>query len=115
MDDDFLANGIVFIITDGDDNSSQATPNMIKKQVKQAVKGEEIESLISILIGINVGYCTQYLDEFKQQAELDQYIDAGNVTKGKLAKLADFVSQSVSSQSQALGSGGASQNISPTI
>ena len=78
-------------------------------------KGEDIESLITILIGINAADCTQELDDFRQQAEIDQYIDAGKATKGKLAKLADFVSQSVSSQSQALGTGGPSQNISATI
>lgn len=115
MADDFLANGIVFIITDGCDNDSQATPAMIKKQIKQAVQGEDIESLITILVGINASDCTQELENFRQQAALDQYIDAGQATKGKLAKLADFVSQSVSSQSQALGTGGPSQNISATI
>jgi uncharacterized protein YegL len=115
MDDDFLANGIVFIITDGYDNASQATPIMIKKQNNKAVKSEEIESLISILIGINASDYNKELEDFRQQAGIDQYIDAGEATKGKLAKLADFVSQSVSSQSQALGTGGPSQNISATI
>jgi len=113
--DDFLANGIVFIITDGCDNASQATPNMIKKQINQAVKGEDIESLLTIIIGINVADCSQELDDFRQQAGIDQYIDAGQATKGKLAKMADFVSQSVSSQSQALGTGGPSKDISATI
>ena len=112
---DFLANGIVFIITDGCDNASQSTPKMIKKQVNKAVKGEDIESLISILIGINAADCTHELEDFRQEAEIDQYIDAGKATKSKLAKLADFVSQSVSSQSQALGTGGPSQKISATI
>ena len=51
----------------------------------------------------------------EQRMQISQYIDAGAATKGKLAKLADFVSQSVSSQSQALGTGGPSQNISATI
>jgi hypothetical protein len=40
----------------------------------------------------------------------------GNVTPGKLAKLAQFVSKSISSQSQALGTGGASQPVpAPTF
>jgi hypothetical protein len=37
------------------------------------------------------------------------------VTEGKLAKLAGYISQSVSSTSQALGTGGPSQNIAATI
>lgn len=117
MDNDFLANGIVFIITDGDDNCSSVTTQMVKKQVSDAVKGEHIESLITILIGINLtdSYYKGKLESFKDDAGLDQFIDAGQATEGKLAKLAEFVSQSVSSQSQSLGTGGPSQNISATI
>lgn len=115
MDDDFLTNGIVFVITDGCDNSSQATPDMIKKEINKAMKGETIESLITILIGVNDKDCARELDFFKQEANINQYIGIGDVTKGKLAKLAAFVSHSVSSQSQALGSGGPSQKISATI
>lgn len=115
MDDDFLTNGIIFIITDGCDNDSQATPAMIKKEISKAVKGETIESLITILIGINTAQWAQELENFRQEAGINQFIDAGQATKGKLAKLADFVSQSVSSQSQALGTGGPSQKISATI
>ena len=115
MDDDFLTNGIVFIITDGEDNVSKATPTMVKKQIEKAIKGEEIESLITILIGINLTNCAPALEKFRQEAGINQFIDAGQATKGKLAKLADFVSQSVSSQSQALGTGGPSQKISATI
>jgi hypothetical protein len=115
MADDFLTNGIVFIITDGEDNASQSTPAMIKKEVDKAVTGETIESLITILIGINASSCSRALDDFRNQAGISQYIDVGKVTDGKLAKLANFVSQSVSSQSQALGTGGPSQKISATI
>lgn len=115
MDDDFLTNGIVFIITDGMDNASSTTPAMIKKQIEEAVKGEHIESLVTVLIGINVADCSGRLSDFQQEAGIDKYIDAGEATKGKLAKLAEFVSQSVSSQSQALGTGGPSQQISATI
>jgi len=112
---DFLCNGIVFIITDGDDNTSTATPRMIAEQVSDARKGEKLESLVTVLIGINAGEASTYLQSFQQQAQLDQYIDAGDATPQNLAKLAAFVSQSVSSQSQALGTGGASRNISATI
>jgi len=114
MDQDFLANGIVFVITDGDDNASRSTTTMVKKEVERGAKGEEIESLITVLVGINAGQCTDKLDQFAKGVGM-QYIDAGEATKGKLAKLAQFVSQSVSSQSQSLGTGGPSQNIAATI
>jgi uncharacterized protein YegL len=114
-DNDFLANGIVFIVTDGDDNHSTMTPSMIRRQIEEARREERLESVLSILVGINAAYLQAELDQFKREAGLDQYIDAGQATPSKLAKLATFVSQSVSSQSQALGTGGPSQAISATI
>ena len=113
--DEYLTNGIAFVITDGDNNASHATPAMIRKEIEQAVKGEHIESLVSVLIGINTTSCKHFLEDFQRDAGLTQYIDVGDVSKGKLAKLAAFVSQSVSSQSQSLGTGGPSQNIAATI
>ncbi len=114
FDSDFFANAILFVITDGEDNASTTTPTMIKKEIERAVKGEELESVVSVLIGINDQYCTPALEAFKRDAGLDQYIAMGDVTRGKLAKLAGFVSRSVSSQSQALGTGGPSTQI-PTV
>ena len=113
MDQDFLVNGIVFIVTDGDDNASSATMRMVKDEMARAARGEEIESLIGILIGINAMQFSPELDKFAKTVGL-KFIDAGEANKGKLAKLAEFVSQSVSSQSQSLGTGGPSQNISAT-
>lgn len=114
-DRDFLVNGITFIITDGGDNASTSTRTMVKNQAVQAISGEILESHVSVLIGINAAQYRAYLEGFQREAELTQYIDAGNADKGNLAKLAAFVSQSISSTSQALGTGGASQNISATI
>jgi uncharacterized protein YegL len=113
--DDYGVNGIIFVITDGDDNDSTVTPKMIKEEVTKALVGEHIESLVTVLIGINASYFKQELESFKKEAGIDQYIDAGDATVGKLAKLAAFVSQSISSQSQALGTGGPSQQIAATI
>ena len=61
--------------------------------------------------GINASSCQQELDEFKTLANLTQYVDVGEVSDQKLAKLAAFVSKSISSQSTSLGTGGASQPI----
>jgi uncharacterized protein YegL len=114
MDQDFLVNGIVFIVTDGGDTEGGITPQMIKKELERGVKNEEIESLIGICVGINAQGCAQYLSIMETQAGMS-YIDAGDATPSKLAKLAGFISQSVSSQSQSLGTGGPSQNIAVTI
>lgn len=114
MDQDFLVNGIVFVITDGDDNVSKATTNLVAKEVKRGTVGEEIESLVTILVGVNAKQYEPLLKQMAQDVGME-YRDAGNATPQALAKLAGFVSQSVSSQSQSLGTGGPSQNIAATI
>lgn len=115
QDQDFGVNGIAFIITDGGDNDSTATMKMVKDQLEKSVTGETMESMVSVLIGINAMGSAAALQDFQQKAGITQFIDAGDATPRKLAKLAAFVSQSVSSQSQALGTGGPSQSIAATI
>jgi len=116
-DQDFDVNGCVYIITDGDDNASTSVKSMIKNQVNKALNGEEIETLTTILIGIfdpnspDKKYFSDKLDTFHSEANLTQYINAGDATASKLAKLANFISESISSTSQALGSGQASQPL----
>ena len=114
---DFGVNGIAFIITDGCNNASTATAAMVKEAMAQAVKGEQIESMISVLVGVNTqnGGVKNALEDFRVQAGLTQYVDVADATPRRLAKLADFVSTSVSSQSQSLGTGGPSQQIAATI
>lgn len=111
LDSDFSTNAIVFVITDGDDNQSIQTPSSIAAEVKRGVQCEWLESLNVVLIGINAAQYRSSLTDFTNQAHLTQYVDVGDATPQKLAKLADFVSRSISSQSQALGTGGASQAL----
>lgn len=114
---DFDANGCVYIITDGMDNASTVTPKNIAEKIKSALHKEMIESLTTILVGIidpKNGYAKdvrQALTTFEVEAELSQFVDAGHATPQKLAKLAQFVSQSISSQSQSLGTGAPSQPL----
>jgi hypothetical protein len=114
---DYDVNGCVYIITDGDNNAGGSVASMIRDQVDKALSGEEIESLITILIGIfdpkspDKKYFSDKLDAFKNEANLSQYVDAGDATASNLAKLANFISESISSQSQALGTGQASQPL----
>lgn len=113
---DFLANAVTFIATDGEDNCSTATPAMVAVEVEKAVTGEHLESHLTILIGLTSSPVSKScLELFQREGKLTQFVDAGAVTRGKLAKLADFVSQSISSTSQALGTGGPSQNIAAVI
>jgi Mg-chelatase subunit ChlD len=110
---DFQANGIAIIITDGDDNASVMTPNEVKKAVAEAMQKESLESIRTILVGVNTngGSLSTYLQNFKNQVGFDQYIDIGTADARSLAKLADFVSKSISSQSQSLGTGGPSKAL----
>jgi hypothetical protein len=73
---------------------------------------EKLESVAVILVGVGYGeqHLKDYLDKFKKTAEIDQFVDMtelfnnGSPDKA-LAKLAGFVSKSISSTSQALASG----------
>jgi uncharacterized protein YegL len=111
-DQDFEVNGAVYII----DNLSATTPKLIADKIDSAHKNEDIESMITVLVGLhNPGNgsreVARYLKTFQQDAKLTQYVDVGDATSKQLAKLARFVSQSISSQSQALGTGRMSQPL----
>lgn len=110
---DFSANGIVVVITDGCDNASTFPVSTVQQRLKEAVKQENLESLVSILVGINItdSYVKTALENFAKDAGFTQYVDAGDANAKTLAKLAAFVSKSISSQSQALGSGGPSKQL----
>lgn len=113
-DQDFDTNGAVYVITDGWDNHSRkANANSVAKQLCQIRSDEKLESIFSVLIGINTSedQVGKSLDQFAKQAKFDQYVDVGDASAGNLAKLAGFVSQSITSQSQALGTGGPSQAL----
>jgi hypothetical protein len=114
---DFAVNGITFVITDGGENCSTASQAMVKNELEASTKGEVMESHVSILIGIDTGTSEvkNVLESFQRELGIDQFIWAGEATKQRLAKLAAFVSRSISSTSQALGTGGPSQQISATI
>ena len=108
-DQDYGCNAIIAVITDGEDNSSNLSPGAIRDLLEDGIRKEKIESIISILIG--VGRDTAGLKDFKDNAGLTQYIDAGDATPENLAKIGGFISESISSQSNALGSGSASQPL----
>ena len=115
----FLCNGILMVLTDGEENASDPNHSAsdIKTMIDRIKQESVLESLRTILIGVNDNEPSmkRCLDDFRNQAGIDEYISMGDVSAGKLAKLAQFVSQSVSSQSQSLGTGGASQPISMTF
>ena len=112
-DDHYLVNGAVYIITDGCDNQSRMGAADVAKALKSAHKREALESLISILIGVNINdpAVASELARFNQEAGFSQYVELKDAKKSTLAQLAGFVSKSVSSQSNALGTGGPSGQL----
>lgn len=111
---DYPCNAIMFVITDGDENSSHAVKSarVIKDAVKRIYAAETLESFKSVLVGVgNDPDIMVLLQHFKDEAGLDQFVEMGAATPQRLAKLADFVSKSVSSTSQALGTGKPSQPL----
>jgi len=108
---DYLANAIVIVATDGDDNASHTRVADLRAELQRGVQAEHLESLRSVLVGINAGQHSASLQAFQQAAGLDQYVDVADATPQKLAQLAAFVSRSISAQSQALGTGGPSQAL----
>jgi len=110
---DFSVNAILFVITDGMDNASKLSANKVKQALKVAVSSEALESVISVLIGVNVQdkQVSHFLTDFHKAAGFTQYIELDKADADTLARLAQFVSRSISAQSQALGTGGSSNSL----
>ena len=113
VDSDFSTNGIVVVITDGADNQSSNSINSVATSLKKATANETLESLVSILIGVNVSdpSISTALNELHTQGGFTQYVELKDANAKTLAKLAQFVSKSISSQSTALGTGGPSKSL----
>lgn len=111
---EFQVNAALFIITDGEDNESKVSPAMVAQAIQEARLSEALESILPVLIGVNTGLdgLNQWLTNFVKEAGFQQYVSIADANEQSLAKLGGFISRSISSQSQALGSGGASQNLS---
>jgi hypothetical protein len=109
----FAVNAILFVITDGMDNASTMGVGHVREALSRAVTSEACQSLISVLIGVNVQDRSVggYLRDFKSAAGFTQYIEIGQANAKLLARLTDFVSRSISAQSQALGTGGPSRSL----
>ena len=113
LGEDYTVNAIVAVITDGCDNVSKVQVSSVKKSLTEAVRTEDFESIVSILIGVNVSdsYVSNELENFEKEVGFTQFVKTEDASAKTLAKLAAFVSKSISSQSNALGSGAASQPL----
>ena len=103
----FDVNGIVFVITDGDDNSSTMTMSSVKEALKKSVQEEHLQSMLAVLIGVNVqnNSLSYRLKSFSKNAGFDHYIQLEDANQSSLSSLAAFVSRSIVLQSTALNTG----------
>jgi len=110
---DVDVNGIVIVLTDGDDNSSSLGGQSVGKAKQACLNEEALESILSILVAVNVqeSYFKQFLDQFNTDGKFDQLVELASADAKTLARLGNFISKSVSSQSQSLGTGGPSQTL----
>jgi len=110
---DYQVNAALFVITDGEDNTSKTTAKMVAKAFAKAKTGEKLESLMSVLIGVNTDQTNlnTFLDFFQKESGFQQYVAIGQADAKTLAKLGGFISMSIASQSKSLASGGASKSL----
>ena len=103
----FEVNGILFVITDGEDNSSTMTAHSVKEALTDSIEAEQLQALTSVLIGVNVESraLSYQLRAFSTDAGFDHYIQLDQADADSLAKLAKFVTQSIAIQSRALAAG----------
>jgi hypothetical protein len=110
---DLSANAILFVITDGCDNASKLSAKKVKNALQKAVTSEALESVVSILVGVNVQdpMVSQELKQFYIDAGFTQYVELDKADAQTLAGLAHFVSRSIYAQSVTLSTNGNSQSL----
>jgi uncharacterized protein YegL len=112
-DQDYLVNAATFVITDGDDTCSATSIAMAKAEVEAGTQGEWLDSAQTVVIGVNAARYGRQLTELASNLGLAGYVDAGDADASSLAQVARFISKSVSSASQSLGSGSQPSLVSP--
>jgi len=117
-DEELDVNAITVLLTDGDENDSRKikTAAEIKEKTDAAIRGEQVESYRTILVGVNTGdktswatHVTKKLNDFKDEAGLTEYIDMKDFDEKAIKKIILQVSSITSDTSKQLGSGGPSQ------
>lgn len=115
-DQDYAVNAIAFVITDGDDNQSRMPIQAAKEEASKGREEEWLESAEIALVGINAARYAKELQSVASGMGIAGYMDAGDATPASLAKLARFISKSISVASQSLGSGtGTGAGLSASI
>ena len=112
-DQEFEVNGVLYIITDGGDNKSQNNAQKVSDQLAKVKQTESLETLQTFLIGVNTNdsYFKKYLEDFNSTVGFNEFLTIENASTETLSKLANFISKSISLQSQSLGTGSVSKSL----
>lgn len=114
FDKDYTTNGLFVLITDGQDVGSRfSSYQSIRDNLDKIRKSEKLESIKTILVGVNINDAavSRALNELTTEVKFDQYVELDKADAKTLAKLADFISKSVSASTSAKVSGGPSKNL----
>lgn len=104
---DYSINACVYILTDGENNRGGVNPADIKRMLSTAVSSEAVESIVTLLIGLNnTKILDALLSKFKEDAGLTHYEGIGTITESSLRRLTGLVSKSISQQSKSLAGAG---------
>lgn len=108
---DYRCNAILIVLTDGDETVDDRTEvvQKINQELEQIKAKEVLDSVLIILIGFRPDVQLKKIQADLAAAIGARYIQLQDVTPQKLAKLAEFVSQSISSQSRQIGTGQTAQ------
>lgn len=126
---DFQSNGIMFVLTDGEETVETAPDGLsydedlnyridaaskkVKAEIERVQKSEQLNSLISILVGFRPNPETEARQRRFASTAGMLYVKLADATPQRMAKFAQFVSQSTSSQSRQAGSKQAAQITVP--
>lgn len=119
---DIFSNGVIYVITDGENNSGTATAKSVLKAMERIGSEEKLQSMAIILIMVGADNPTskRALEHFKNESKITQFVDMTELFKSTspekaLAKLAGYISRSISTTSVALASGNASATSSRLV
>ena len=113
------ANAIVVTLTDGCDNRGGRkglTAKSVGESFARLMKNERVESILPILIGVGMtsDEVKRELARFEVDGGFAQFLAIADTNADTFARIAGFVSSSVSAQSNHINTGGPSKPIDPT-
>lgn len=114
-DRDRDSNAIIVGVTDGCNNVGRLTASSVKTTFERVMQGEHTESLLPILIGVNLKNdgVKSVLATLEVDGGFAQFLPIEDADPDTFAKISGFISQSVSAQSSHIGTGGPSKPINP--